>query len=288
MLTPNFSIGTFSPSLSNLIVKQELPLIRAVILANTPHLALSLCYLAYNNLFTCLQAGKEWAEMSTGFRGLRVTTPKGSQTSTYRLQLPYRYSVPLIILSIFLHWLLSNTIYVFITAGDYYGASLGLSRDPGLPLGAGVAVGLSEWSLVSLLTILVLLLLIPLPLALRKLPGNSVIVGSNSRALAAACHVSPLAKPDTDTECSTSVRDDLAAQQSTVASLRGKAPSTDIRADNEHDGSRLGKLSQSKLRWGVVEMPPRYWASFEQPVGHVSFGTAQDNIIELLDRAWYA
>lgn len=39
------------------------------------------------------------------------------QYSTYRLQLPYKYSIPLILMSIFLHWLLSNTLYLFISEG---------------------------------------------------------------------------------------------------------------------------------------------------------------------------
>lgn len=54
----------------------------------------------------------EWSKYSTEFRALRVTEPQGEQKSTYRLQLPYRFSVPIILVSTLLHWIYSNCIYV--------------------------------------------------------------------------------------------------------------------------------------------------------------------------------
>lgn len=41
-------------------------------------------------------------------KGLRVTQPHGYQRSSYFLQLPYRWSLPLIVISGTLHWLLSR------------------------------------------------------------------------------------------------------------------------------------------------------------------------------------
>jgi hypothetical protein len=90
-------------------------LIPVVLLANLPQIILSFCYLAYNSLFTRMLAAREWAQMSTGYKPLRVTDPKGTQISTFRLQLPYSYAVPLLGLSIVLHWLLSNSIYMLKT-----------------------------------------------------------------------------------------------------------------------------------------------------------------------------
>lgn len=87
-------------------------LLPLTMVANLPQLILSICYLAYNGLFTRMLAEFEWSKYSVGFRSLRVTEPKGSQNSTYRLQLPYRFSIPLVIVSIALHWLYSNCIYV--------------------------------------------------------------------------------------------------------------------------------------------------------------------------------
>lgn len=53
-----------------------------------------------------------WRKLMSGRRG--------DQYSTYRLQLPYKYSIPLIISSIALHWMLSNTVYLFISEGGGY------------------------------------------------------------------------------------------------------------------------------------------------------------------------
>ena len=87
-------------------------------LANTPHLILSLCYLVYSGLFTRIRAEIEWASYSTKYAPLRVTHNKGEQKSTYRLQLPYRWSIPLIVVSALLHWLFSNCFYVIHYEGN--------------------------------------------------------------------------------------------------------------------------------------------------------------------------
>jgi hypothetical protein len=159
----------------------------AVLIANSPQLLLSFCYLAYNNLFTRLQMAKEWALMSTAYRPLRVTDPKGDQISTYRLQLPYKYSIPLIMLSIFLHWLLSNTLYTFVSEGSYF-LNVDTSVDNVLPSDSAAVVGYSSWSLLVLLAVSAVLIWVPLGFGYLRLPGHMVTVGSNSLALSAACH----------------------------------------------------------------------------------------------------
>ncbi|KAI1493769.1 hypothetical protein F5X96DRAFT_676900 [Biscogniauxia mediterranea] len=92
-------------------------LLQSVLTANLPQLLLSFSYYVYNSLYTRLCVEKEWNEYSTNYRPLRVTDPKGQQISSYRLQLPYRYSIPLIGISALLHFLVSNTLYVFILEG---------------------------------------------------------------------------------------------------------------------------------------------------------------------------
>lgn len=74
-------------------------------------------YFVYNSLYTRLCAEKEWCSYGTDYYSLRVTIPQGQQRSKYRLQLPYRYSIPLIVVSIVLHWLVSNALYVFVLEG---------------------------------------------------------------------------------------------------------------------------------------------------------------------------
>lgn len=42
---------------------------------------------------------------------------RGQQIATYRLQLPYKHSVPLLVLSTLGHWLVSNALFVIVSQG---------------------------------------------------------------------------------------------------------------------------------------------------------------------------
>ncbi|CAN9441333.1 unnamed protein product [Alternaria alternata] len=101
-------------------------LISNVLTANTPQIILSLLYYAYNSLFTAMLMGYEWVTYSRNRKGLRVTRqPSGTQRSTYFLQLPYRFGIPLMVLSVTLHWLVSQSIFLvaielYEVNGDLY------------------------------------------------------------------------------------------------------------------------------------------------------------------------
>lgn len=60
-------------------------ILQLTMIANLPQVVLSTYYLKYNGLFTRMLAEFEWSKRSIEFWGLRVTEPKGSQSSTYRL-----------------------------------------------------------------------------------------------------------------------------------------------------------------------------------------------------------
>jgi hypothetical protein len=118
----SYGIGQVNISLYNQITVAGASITTQVVLANTPQLALSCAYPLYNGLFTRMLLTKECLSYSTTRKGLRVSRPvAGSeQRSTYFLQLPYRYSLPMMIASIGFHWLVSQSIYsVFVTAKDY-------------------------------------------------------------------------------------------------------------------------------------------------------------------------
>lgn len=70
---------------------------------NYAQLGISMAYLAYNGLFTRMLSEREWASFKVEFKALRVSRPRGAQRSTYRLQLPYRWSIPLMLGSGTLH-----------------------------------------------------------------------------------------------------------------------------------------------------------------------------------------
>ena len=80
-------------------------------LANLPQIVLSFCYLALNGICTSMAGAQEWNGIAQTRKGLRVTRPTAKQRSTYFLQLPYRWAVPLILTSGILHWLLSQSLF---------------------------------------------------------------------------------------------------------------------------------------------------------------------------------
>lgn len=72
--------------------------------ANSPQLVLSFCYFAINSECTSMAAAYEWNKFGSSRKGLRVSAPLGEQRSTYFLQLPLRFSLPLMAISGGLHW----------------------------------------------------------------------------------------------------------------------------------------------------------------------------------------
>ncbi|KAH7385720.1 hypothetical protein BKA66DRAFT_440890 [Pyrenochaeta sp. MPI-SDFR-AT-0127] len=150
-------------------------------LANAPQIMLSFCYLSINAVCTCMASAQEWDSFGMHRKGLRVTNPRGEQRSTYFLQLPYRWSIPLIILSGFSHWLLSQTI--FLVQVDY------LNRD-GLLVSdkSKAAVGISFPSLIVLVVVWLAVVFAVgwagrQPLRFRMPPAQS-----SSLVISAACH----------------------------------------------------------------------------------------------------
>lgn len=112
--------GQFNGNLVTGIEGADPGYIGALLFANMPQLLLSLCYFSYNAFVTRIQVEKEWNTFSLSYRPLRVSYPTGEQISSYRLQLPYKYSIPLIGISMLFHWLVSNSIYIFVNEGGKY------------------------------------------------------------------------------------------------------------------------------------------------------------------------
>ncbi|KAG4220163.1 hypothetical protein PC116_g31358 [Phytophthora cactorum] len=52
-------------------------------------------------------------------------------------------------------------------------------------------------------------------------------------------------------------------------------------AGGEQPKSQFTKLARSKIRWGVVKMPPEWHAKYDNddaPVEHLSFGVEEDEV----------
>ncbi|KAH6967477.1 hypothetical protein EDB82DRAFT_563292 [Fusarium venenatum] len=169
-----------------------------VLRANLPQLLLSVTYFMYNNIYTYLCTEKEWNSFCGDYQPLQVSQPKGKQRSTYRLQLPYRYSITLIVVSIFMHRLVSNAIYVFLAEGDYYElgrlakGSPALDADlsgSGLSKGACIGVGYSTLTILILLITSIILPIFPTLLRRRKAKTPMPLAEASSVVISAACHV---------------------------------------------------------------------------------------------------
>ncbi|KAF7195075.1 hypothetical protein HII31_03543, partial [Pseudocercospora fuligena] len=87
-------------------------LLRMTLLVNTPQFICSILYFAYNSLATSMLLAAEWNQYGLQKRYLRVSDPRGKQRSTYFLSLPYRYSIPLLVGSMVLHWLISQSFFL--------------------------------------------------------------------------------------------------------------------------------------------------------------------------------
>ena len=95
-------------------MSREKAIFLTVLIANSPQPLLSFLFLTYNSLYTCMLMVQEWSDYARERKYLRVTEPTGRQRSTYRLQLPYKYGIPLVTLSGILHWLVSQSIFLVV------------------------------------------------------------------------------------------------------------------------------------------------------------------------------
>jgi hypothetical protein len=193
-----FSLG-FSSAHSETIITSRLPsngakaLLGNVIMANSPQIIFSIIYFGFNAFFTTLCTSLEWAQLPLKRKGLRVSAgPKGKQRTTYFLGLPYRYSLPLLVASSALHWLISQAIYLL--ALDRRSLDLTGKVVPGLVPDSRDGQGLiytCGWSPLAVLLVIVVgisMMCVTVGIGFRKLPTAMPVGANNSLVLAAACH----------------------------------------------------------------------------------------------------
>lgn len=158
-------------------------LIEDVLLANTPQLIISLIYVFYNNCLTRMMLGEEYSGYARHRKPLRVSRPEGEQRSTYRLQLPCRYSIPLMTTMAILHWLVARSIFlVQIQVYDYDGNAISYWIS---------TCGFSSMAIVLSLFVSGIIILALLANGARKLEPGMPLASSCSLAITAACHTGP-------------------------------------------------------------------------------------------------
>ncbi|KAJ5553974.1 hypothetical protein N7513_003933 [Penicillium frequentans] len=163
-------------------------LLANVIIANLPQLIFSCLYFAFNSLLTSMCLAAEWSGYANNRKSLRVSNnPQLSQRSNYFLSIPYRYALPLIVLSVTLHWLISESLFVVgIEAWD-----MNMMREPDSDL---TTCGYSPVAILSSICVGALMFICLVGLSFQPLESAMPVAGSCSMAIAAACH--PLFDPN--------------------------------------------------------------------------------------------
>jgi hypothetical protein len=138
----------------------------------------------YNRIYTCMSTSEEWDEFAQHARPLRVTLPRGSQRSSYFLSLPYRCMIPILVVSITTHWILSQSL--FLVAIDVFDEQGNLDNSQSI-----LTCGFSCIAIIFLIGIGWLVFIIGVGMGLRRYKGGIPLVGSCSAAISAACHPLP-------------------------------------------------------------------------------------------------
>ena len=153
-----------------------------ILVANSPQPLLSFLFLTYNSLYTCMLLTQEWFSYAHQRKALRVTNPRGDQRSTYRLQLPYRYGIPLIILSGVLHLLVSQSLFL-VNVRQYSGNSTSEDYEDEM-----TALGYSCIAIITTILLSSNTIATGIAVGFRRYKGGMPLAGSCSAAISAACH----------------------------------------------------------------------------------------------------
>ncbi|KAE8374338.1 hypothetical protein BDV26DRAFT_45048 [Aspergillus bertholletiae] len=162
------------------------------IVANLPQLLLSGLYFMYNAVLTSMASAYEWSMFAYQRTTLRVTLPWGAQRETYWLQLPWKFSLPLLACSTIIHWLISQSIFL-INLKIYQPNNELLTRPnthfPGASdSGVITACGYSPLAIITALAVAILMFAVLTTVSTFKLKPDIPVIGSCSAAISAACH----------------------------------------------------------------------------------------------------
>lgn len=166
-------------------IGQDVDVGSLIILANIPQLFLSFNYILLNRLVTCMVASREWSLFAHQRKGLRTSLPTGSQRSTYWLQLPFKFSVPLMVVSAGLHYFASQSLY--FGSVRYYAH---YDRADGTPVVLQDYTGLGYSQEPAYLLMVTLIVAVAAAITWGRLRNKCGIPPSRfcSAAISAACH----------------------------------------------------------------------------------------------------
>jgi len=183
----NIELGTFGKiNPLYFLGSTEGSLINNVLTANAGQAGFAVVYFLYNGVVTTMFMAKEWSDFSVHAKGLRVSSkPQGCQRSTYFLSLPYRYAAPLLLMSGFMHWALSEAIFVVnVQAYAFNDEYSQRTRMPDLDVDT---IGYSPSAVLLVMFILVFMFVVQLTMGARALDPKVPFVGANSILISSAC-----------------------------------------------------------------------------------------------------
>lgn len=184
-----FKMG-FGTLNGNNLLNLPFPVMQGVLLANSPQLILSYLYLTFNALYTNMFVAREWATYTHERKTLRVTSPRGQQRSTYWLNVPFRYAIPMTAMSGLFHWLASQSIFLVQITGTVFS-----TEDKQRTVNPYASVSTCGFSPMAIILTTVTGSLIAVGGVLlgwfRKYPAGIPVAGSCSAAISAACHPPP-------------------------------------------------------------------------------------------------
>ncbi|KAI3546983.1 hypothetical protein CABS02_08832 [Colletotrichum abscissum] len=168
-----------------------------ILLVNTPQIILSVIYSTYtcNAQYTSISLITEWDRFGNEkeAKSLRVSsTRSGAQRDTYFLQLPYRYSFPLVIFPGGLHWLISQSFFlvnleVYVPSAD--GKSM-VRLVEGNSFAGVTAYGWSPLGVFCILVVIIFMMGFLIITERRRLRFRVMpVAGSCGAAISAACHL---------------------------------------------------------------------------------------------------
>jgi hypothetical protein len=153
---------------------------QTILLVNIPRVLVSLMNVLYNGLISAMMLVGQWNSFSQRRQVLRVTVPLGEQKSDYYLTIPYRYAIPLLVLTGTFHWLISESFFlVSITA--FYGTDV-------QPADSVVGTGYSAMAISLAFVVCFLLLGILTFKSLQRYKVGMPVAGSCSAVISAANH----------------------------------------------------------------------------------------------------
>ena len=227
--------GAITPdALMKINVPGSTGLIATTLLANSAQVLLSFLYLTYNSHFTRMWMGVEWSEYAHRRKSLRVSSPRGQQRSTYFLQLPYRYGIPLLLTSGVLHWLVSQSIFI---------ARISVLDGSDTEVDSASTCGYSDIALICTIVVGFTAVMVGVLVGFRKCKPGLPLAGSCSAVISAACH-----SPAADTKASEKLINWGALKDKPVSSdddddtdkINDKDDNIDDRDDEDEDENNNG------------------------------------------------